>query len=233
MSKPQALCIHNADLVRLAYRCGFPSNPPGGIVLLDRDGARHFANALGALADDVWYIPRSNCETNFDFRQLLPYVVIVDRKGDILSYNRPLKGGGEGRLAGNFSIGFGGHVELQDWSVTSTPWVTCQLAVERELREELSMQGLTALDDPLSDLQHTLAALIISEDSDVDAVHLGVVQVAQWPSFLMDAAEIRSNEPDQVCNLRTLTLEQAKAEASPESWTAKILASGLLDKFVS
>ncbi len=32
-------------------------------------------------------------------------------------------------------------------------------------------------------------------------------------------------------NLRTLTLEQAKAEANPESWTAKILASGLLEKF--
>lgn len=231
MSKPQALCIHDSDLTRLAYRCGFPPNPADGIVLLDQDGASRFTNALNALADEVWYIPRSNCETNVDFRQLLPYVVLVDHKGNLITYNRPAKGGGEGRLAGNFSIGFGGHVELTDWS--GRPWSTCFNAAERELREELHMEGVTATEDPLTELDHTLAALILSNDTDVDSVHLGLVLVAKWPSFLSTPYRIMSNEPDQVCNLRTLTLEQAKAEASPESWTAKILASGLLDKFVA
>lgn len=230
MAKPQALCIHNADLIHLMHQCNFAVNPPDGIVLLDRDGADRFANALGALTDEVWYIPRSNCETNFDFRQLLPYVVIVDQQKRIICYNRPVKGGGEGRLAGNFSIGFGGHIELDDWNIN--PWLTCFAAVNRELNEELYTEYPAIMGDPVSDLERTLAALIISEDTDVDAVHLGIVQVVQWPSFLPDTVNIRSNEPDQICNLRTLTLEQAKAEANPESWTAKILASGILEQFV-
>jgi hypothetical protein len=63
-------------------------------------------------------------------------------------------------------------------------------------------------------------------------MHLGIALVAKWESADVVPSQIVSNEPDQICNLRTLTLEQAKAEANPESWTAKILASGLLEKFV-
>ena len=230
MSKPQALCIHTANLTSLAYSCGFPRNPETGIVLFSADEDRRFIQGLNRLVNDVWYIPRSNCETNSDFRQLLPYVVILDHNGNILCYNRPLKAGGEGRLAGNFSIGFGGHVETHDWS--STPWITCFNAAERELREELYMEDTGNGIDPVDTLYHALAALILSNDTDVDSVHLGLVLVAKWSSAGDTPYQIVSNEPDQICNLRTLTLEQAKAEANPESWTAKILASGLLEKFV-
>lgn len=230
MSKPQALCIHEADLIRLAYKCGFSTSPVNGIIPLDKPSAKNFIKHLNALTDEVWYIPRSNCETNPDFRQLLPYVVIMDHNGNILCYNRPLKKGGEGRLAGNFSIGFGGHVELRDWR--RAPWVTCFAAAERELREELYMEDTENGVDPQDLLFHTLAALILSNDTDVDSVHLGLVLVAKWSSAGDTPYQIVSNEPDQICNLRTLTLKQAKAEANPESWTAKLLASGILDQFV-
>jgi len=86
--------------------------------------------------------------------------------------------------------------------------------------------------DPMDTLYHALAALILSNDTDVDSVHLGLVLVAKWSSAGDTPYQIVSNEPDQICNLRTLTLKQAKAEANPESWTAKILASGILDQFV-
>lgn len=230
MSKPQALCIHEADLIRLAYRCGFSTSPVNGIIPLDQDSAKNFIHALDALADELWYIPRSNCETNPDFRQLLPYVVILDHNGNILCYNRPLKAGGEGRLAGNFAIGFGGHVETQDWA--ANPWATCFNAARREIREELYMEDTGNGIDPMDTLYHALAALILSNDTDVDSVHLGLVLVAKWSSAGDTPYQIVSNEPDQICNLRTLTLKQAKAEANPESWTAKLLASGILDQFV-
>lgn len=230
MSKPQALCIHESDLIRLAYTCGFSTPPVNGIIPLDQPSAKNFIKHLNALTDEVWYIPRSNCETNPDLRQLLPYVVIMDHNGNILCYNRPAKNGGEGRLAGNFSIGFGGHVEIQDW--TDSPWFTCFNAVERELREELYMEDADNGIDPMDTLYHTLAALILSNDTPVDSAHLGLVLVSKWPSVGNTPCQIVSNEPDQICNLRALTLEQAKAEANPESWTAKILASGLLEKFV-
>lgn len=230
MSKPQALCIHTAYLTSLAYSCGFPRNPETGIVLFSADEDRRFIQGLNRLVNDVWYIPRAICETSPDFRQLLPYVVIINHKGDILCYNRPAKEGGEGRLAGKFSIGFGGHVEPEDWSCS--PWTTCFAAAERELREELHMEDTGNGIDPMYTLYHTLAALILSNDTPVDSVHLGIALVAKWESADAVPSQIVSNEPDQICNLRTLTLEQAKAEANPESWTAKILASGLLEKFV-
>lgn len=230
MSKPQALCIHTANLTSLAYSCGFPRNPETGIVLFSADEDRRFIQGLNRLVNDVWYIPRAICETNPDFRQLLPYVVFVDPNRNILGYNRPVKNGGEGRLAGNFSIGFGGHVEIQDW--TDNPWFTCFNAADRELREELYMEDTDNGVDPMDTLYHTLAALILSNDTLVDSVHLGIVLVAKWSSAITAPRQIVSNEPDQICNLRTLTLEQAKAEANPESWTAKILASGMLEQFV-
>jgi len=54
--------------------------------------------------------PRSTCETDPNYLQIIPYVIIKDRYGYIFSYRRG-SGGGEERLLKKCSIGFGGHVE--------------------------------------------------------------------------------------------------------------------------
>ena len=47
------------------------------------------------------------------YRQLIPCIVVVNSKGQILAYNRGSKGG-EKRLASKWAIGFGGYVKIED-----------------------------------------------------------------------------------------------------------------------
>lgn len=105
------------------------------------------------------------CEQDETFRQLIPYIVVRNRHGQILCYQR--KGGGEKRLDAKWSIGIGGHVNDGD-----KDWIH---GVWREVREELSTVSLHKL---------TLHGPIgfIRDDSDaVGRVHLGVLYVLDVP----------------------------------------------------
>lgn len=221
--KPQALCIKKPDLFQLLDRCGLPTSQD--VIPLNDKQASYLLKNLNKMADELWYIPRSHCETDDNFRQLLPYVVVTDHNNNLVGYNRPVKGGGEGRLAGAFSIGIGGHVEPRDYN----PNVTLGLykAATREIFEELRIVIEGSEVDPEDELQLDLIGLIISDDSPVDSVHLGLVYQA---TFQERVIRIRSAEPDQIIDLRMLSLVQAGAEPNQESWTNKILCSGLLKR---
>src|SRR5271155_5223482 len=59
------------------------------------------------------FLPRSKAETNPDFKQIIPYVVVTDGKS-ILHYVRGKKAG-EKRLVAKGSIGIGGHINDVDY----------------------------------------------------------------------------------------------------------------------
>lgn len=73
------------------------------------------------------------------YRQVLPYVTIRNAEGLLLPYLRG-KAVGEARLAGNASVGFGGHVDMIDVVHSASVidfMATVRLNIERELQEEL------------------------------------------------------------------------------------------------
>lgn len=106
------------------------------------------------------------------WKQLIPYIVCVNSKGQILAYNRGRKGG-EKRLASKWAIGFGGHVNDQD--------ETFLLGVIREIREELQVGPIGLFGTPCDNggwnpLQGPIG--FINDDSDdVGRHHLGVVYI--------------------------------------------------------
>ena len=80
--------------------------------------------------------------------------------------------------------------------------------------------------------------VIHSKASEVDAVHLGVVV---FVDLLADSREVpitditsklglHSKDPEQVRNLRWLTLDEVKQEAGMESWSKFIIDSGVLEQ---
>lgn len=86
------------------------------IKIKDRE---HFWNHV---QNNLYFAQRAQLEKNFNFRQLLPYVLVVREVEvsaqyplgvQVLSYAR-LQGGGESRLHGKSSVGFGGHIDLVD-----------------------------------------------------------------------------------------------------------------------
>lgn len=77
---------------------------------------QQFPDLTGSVLTETYFLRRNWCEENKDWVQLLPYIVFYKRVNGrlkIFVYQRG-KGVGESRLAGNYSIGVGGHINPQD-----------------------------------------------------------------------------------------------------------------------
>jgi predicted NUDIX family phosphoesterase len=93
---------------------------------------------LAALASmqPAWLL-RSAAESNPEFKQWIPYVLLRNERGELAAYPR---GGGEKRLHGLWSLGIGGHINSKDAESTpmgSEGWgQTLWNGLRRELAEE-------------------------------------------------------------------------------------------------
>jgi predicted NUDIX family phosphoesterase len=109
---------------------------------------------------------RVEAETDPGFKQIIPYVVITDG-GRVLHYVRGKKAG-EQRLVAKGSIGIGGHINDEDHSLFAVGMDAFRAAVEREVREELHVEGVF-------DAQPV--GLINDDTTEVGQVHFGIVHV--------------------------------------------------------
>lgn len=163
---------------------------------------------------------REAMETDDRFRQLLPYVVITqyDESAEVtrfITYRRG-KGVGEARLAGNVSVGFGGHIDLADVmhsDSTINLAATIGQAVSRELQEELVFGGID------SDLALFSVGFVIDESDKVGKVHLGIIMNAQLaPGATAVCAE------EELETLEPMTAEELLSSGLPlENWTRIVL----------
>ncbi len=110
--------------------------------------------------------PRAQAETNPNFKQIIPYVVVTDGKS-ILHYVRGKKAG-EQRLVAKGSIGIGGHINDEDHTLFAFGLQAFQDAVKREVCEELTVQGT---------FDAKPVGLINDDATEVGRVHFGVVHV--------------------------------------------------------
>ncbi len=157
--------------------------------------------------------------------QVLPYFIIKDKDGRVLSYNRK---GKEKGLLGKNSIGVGGHIDMND---AYNPFITGQYEAEgidldqshdikqviqaglkRELKEEI---GLTLLQD--IDFDFTIA---INTDP-TSNVHIALVATIVVESF----DELTPN-PDEFLEVKHLTFEELlkrSKEVEYEPWSQLII----------
>ena len=112
------------------------------------------------------FMPRMKAETNPDYKQVIPYVIITDGKS-ILHYVRGKKAG-EQRLVAKGSVGIGGHINDEDHTLFSFGVQAFQEAVKREVCEELTIQG---------EFNARPVGLINDDSTEVGQVHFGVVHV--------------------------------------------------------
>lgn len=105
------------------------------------------------------------CENDPSWKQLLPYVVAVDERGLIYCYTRG-KGGAEGRLHGNISVGLGGHVDVAP-AVGESLEAVLKAEANRELAEEANL--------PPADFD--FEGLICDPTNSVGMVHIGLLAV--------------------------------------------------------
>jgi len=114
---------------------------------------------LEALERDGRYEARTAMEVDPSFKQVIPYLVLRD--GERFFLMRRTKGGVDARLHDRYSIGVGGHLNPGDGGVLG--------GLRREWHEELVAEF-----EP--DFQ--LVGLLNDDTTEVGAVHLGAVYVA-------------------------------------------------------
>lgn len=123
---------------------------------LRRDGLESF---LDGLADVGRYEPRDVMETDPSHKQVIPYLVLRD--GDRYFLMRRTRAGVDARLHDRWSIGVGGHLNPGDDGLLG--------GLRREWHEEV-----------VADFEPEFepVALLNDDTTEVGAVHLGVVFVA-------------------------------------------------------
>jgi len=159
------------------------------------------------------FIERPLAETNEDYLQLIPYIV-VRNSTHIFTYQR-LKGGNEARLHAKYSIGIGGHIdrvkELEHLSDLGNLLISN--AAYTELYEELTIEAnnkflsLTPLNQYIYDPSNA-----------VGRVHLGVLLECQ-----VEDRKIDVNEKDKIAG-EMVSIESLRAmyKENPdkfEGWT--------------
>ena len=157
------------------------------------------------------FIPRSQAEADPSYKQLIPYVIMAcDAK--YLSYVRGARAG-ERRLAGNRSIGIGGHINPVDNEVPLFDRDFRKMyntAVEREVAEEVSVEA-----------RHTdrIVALLNDESNEVGRVHLGIVHY-----WILDAPKVSKRE-QMITQMAFKTIaELQKVRDTMETWSGLCLS---------
>lgn len=166
----QVLVVPNEDLI--------PWRQPGGESRRMND--QEFAYALR----NAHWRNRPDAEADETVRQVIPYIAVffgVTGQEQILTYTRG-KAGGEDRLHAKKSIGVGGHVDRGDMSLFN-PLLLVDMACEREIREEIGAAWYAPW-------QLRRRGLLISDDSPVDRVHVGVT----YTMFLRSSDDLRFSD---------------------------------------
>ena len=130
---------------------------------LRTDGLEAF---VAALERDGRYEPRDTMEVDPAFKQVIPYLVLRD--GERYFLMQRTAAGGDARLHGHYSIGVGGHLNPGDGGL------------RREWDEELVADFVPVF---------RLVALLNDDTTEVGAVHLGAVYVADAAGRPVDIRE--------------------------------------------
>ena len=159
----------------------------------------------------LWIGPRPTLETNENFKQIIPYV-ILSYQGKIALYQRTKKGG-ENRLHNMHSIGFGGHIDAFDLAYNDDGEInldkTIENSAQREIDEELIVSECVSK-------KHL--GYIYDSSTPVGRVHIGVVK--QWE---LSSASIKSNE-DEIKVVGLFTIDELKTyDGEMENWSEHII----------
>ncbi len=162
---------------------------------LRTDGMAAF---LDTVDDHARFAPRAAMEVDPAWKQLIPYLVLRD--GERYFLMRRTRAGGDARLHDRWSIGVGGHLNPGDAGIMG--------GLQREWHEELDADFEPAF-RPI--------ALFNDDTTDVGAVHLGIVVVA-------DAAgrPVRVREIDKLTGRFASAAEVAAISDDLETWSRLI-----------
>ena len=171
-----------------------------GLVNIDVNDIRRNLVSFGR------YLPRSEAESNEDYRQVIPYVAM--RTGDKYLLMKRTSKQGEKRLHNKLSLGVGGHVN--DGDRGKDAWNVFLEGMKRELLEEVEAE--------VKSLNYL--GVINDLTSPVSRVHVGI-------AYLADVEFKEMNEPDSF-EIEWHTLEEIERMTDDMEVWSRLLLEKLL-----
>ena len=150
---------------------------------------------VAALERDGRYESREAMERDPSFKQVIPYLVLRD--GPRYFLMQRTTAGGDARLHGRYSIGVGGHLNPGDGGLLG--------GLEREWHEELVADFVPPF---------RLIALLNDDTTEVGAVHLGAVYVAE-----AEGRPVAIRETDKLTGAFADPAEVAAVTDRMETWS--------------
>lgn len=163
------------------------------------------------------------------FKQILPYVTLTNLRGEFLVYQRG-SGIGESRLLGNYSIGFGGHVDITDMKYNHDGIVDIHESLVhstiRELDEELiildgvGVQSERPFVSSFSHYKQKLAAYAFIDDNSND---VGKDHLALCLSFMLDGDQRILIAENELTLVGWKSIKELKSMTGFESWSQLLI----------
>lgn len=154
-------------------------------------------------------------EVGFRMPQIIPYTIVKDKDGKILTYRRKSK---DPNLLGRYSIGVGGHVELCDMILTGVNINELDDIVIngqcRELVEEIQL----SLHDANFSKYHTIIALDNDKTNRIHVAFVSDVVVEDVSKLVFD--------PNEFFDVEWLTSDELIARLNTtnfEPWTVELI----------
>lgn len=161
-----------------------------------------FKTSFDAIIDDfskIEFLEKTKVETNDNFKQIIPYTIILNQNNQIAFYRRK---GNEKRLHGLWSAGFGGHIEDFEFENKTNIKELFLKSATRELNEEYSNKIEYNLD---------FRGIINEEKTEVGKTHIGLVFTAKVDKALFSSSE-------EIEKLKWIDLE-AVSDYKKELWS--------------
>jgi predicted NUDIX family phosphoesterase len=179
---------------------------------------------------------RNGLENDLRYIHPLPYTLVGyrDENGQVrvTTYHRK-KGGGEERLDGASSIGWGGHIEMEDITFTADKDIDLPQTIEnnvlRELQEEITVTDSTTgeevdISSILDEKSFAPLGMIYDTSNNVGKFHLAIVNLLVLPQHMTVMKRENAHLDGPVLTMPGLLAEIEKYE----SWS-QIIARSLHD----
>lgn len=164
---------------------------------------------------------RNLCETDENYRQLIPYVVLMyvnkEDKAEFFTYIRG-KQGDEGRLHNFASIGIGGHIDIALETEGKNNFAELiMLEAQREVTEEVGINSLNK--NSYLKQYYVFEELIKSDLTAVDRVHLGIPIMYEVTNKNLPALEEGVITNAQWLTAAELVEQDKNGTITLENWT--------------
>ncbi|MFH1326866.1 MAG: hypothetical protein ABIH59_01935 [archaeon] len=166
--------------------------------------------------------PKGNAETDTRFKQPIGYAIVYNpTTKQVFAYQRSKdkEKHDEHRMLGNWSWGFGGHIEAEELK-TKNP-------IKDSLIREVTQQEI----EILGNIKEPKVLGYLYHDHGVNAVHFGILYIIET-----DATEVRINDPEiarvekksfaeleKICELAELEKLKKEPELTVDDWSKTAL----------